>query len=200
MARRSSSSGGRGRRLYRGAYGQGRRGCDLHRQVARACRKNEKRRADDHAPPGRGAVHRTAARAASDRGAASRERGAGRHRLRLHEILRHGMGGVDDPAISGAGRLCRVAAELHERGDDRRRRRLGQDDGLHRQQHQRRSRRTGPCPSRRAQGRRGAHGLSLRRDTRARSPSGRRRSAGSCRCRQRQGRPTICGASAGRSW
>ncbi len=34
--------------------------------------------------------------------------------------------------ISGARRLRRVAAELHERGNRRRRRRLGQDARLHR--------------------------------------------------------------------
>jgi 2-dehydropantoate 2-reductase len=66
------------------------------------------------------------------------------------------LGGADDPAVSGAGRLCRVIAELHERGDDRRDRRLGQGAGLHRQQYQRRAHRAGPCPSRR-QGRIAAH-------------------------------------------
>jgi Ketopantoate reductase PanE/ApbA len=66
-------------------------------------------------------------------------RGADRHRLCLHQILRHSLGGAADPPVSGAGRLCRLTAELYERRDDRRCRRLGQDDGLHRQQHQRRS-------------------------------------------------------------
>ena len=84
------------------------------------------------------AVHGAGARAAPDRGAATRQGGAGRHRLRLHEILRHRVGGHADPAVPGARRLCRVAAELHERGDDRRDRRLGQDARLHRQQYQRR--------------------------------------------------------------
>ncbi len=92
--------------------------------------------------------------------------GADRHRLCLHQILRHPLGGVADPAISGARRLCRLVAELHERGDDRGCGRLGQDDGLHRQQHQRRPRRAGSCPSRRGQGRRRAHGLPHRRSPR----------------------------------
>ncbi len=48
-------------------------------------------------------------------------------------------------------RLHRVAAELHERGDDRRRRRLGQDGGLHRQLDHRRSVRARPCAPRRRQ-------------------------------------------------
>src|SRR5256885_13265425 len=40
-----------------------------------------------------------AARPAFDGGAATRQGAAGRHRLHLHEILRHAMGGDDDPAI-----------------------------------------------------------------------------------------------------
>ena len=47
----------RGRRLYRGASGQGRRGRDLYRFLARARRNDETGRADDHASPGRGTVH-----------------------------------------------------------------------------------------------------------------------------------------------
>jgi len=41
-------------------------------------------------------------------------RSAGRHRLCLHQILRHATGSVADPAVSGTRRLCRLAAELHE--------------------------------------------------------------------------------------
>ena len=110
------------------------------------------------------------------------------------------LGGADDPAISGADRLCRVAAELHERGDDRRDRRLGKGAGLHRQQYQRRARRAGPYPSRRAEGRRGAHGLSLRRSHRPHHRAGAGSAAAGVAGRQRHRRPTICGASAGRSW
>ena len=83
---------GRGRRLYRGAHGQGRRGFDLYRFLARARRDDQTGRADDHASPGRGTVRGAGARAAPDRGAAPVERGAGRYRLHLHEILRHGTG------------------------------------------------------------------------------------------------------------
>ena len=38
----------------------------------------------------------------------------GTDRLHMHEVLRHGMGNHADPAVSGAGRLCRVVTELHE--------------------------------------------------------------------------------------
>ena len=111
-----------------------------------------------------------------------------------------GLGHHADQAVSGAGRLCGVAAELHERGDDRRHRRLGQDAGLHRQQHHRQSAGARPHPSRRRQARRGAHRVSRRRSARPHhAAGGRSLPAGRLR-RQRQGRPTICGASAGRSW
>ena len=104
----------------------------------------------DHPYPRRRAVHRQAARAAPDRGAAARQGGADRHRLRLHEILRHRLGDGDDQAIPRARRLCRLAAELHERGDHRRHRRLGQDIGLDRQLDHRRAARARPCaPGRR---------------------------------------------------
>ena len=52
---------------------------------------------------------------------------ADRHRLRVDEVLRHRMGDGADQAVPGARRLCRVAAELPERGAHRGRRRLGQD-------------------------------------------------------------------------
>ena len=54
------------------------------------------------------------ARAARHGRTAARQGGAGRHRLRLHEVLRHGVGNHADPAVSGAGRLRRIATELHE--------------------------------------------------------------------------------------
>ena len=80
------------------------------------------------------------------------------------------------------GGYVRLAAELHERGDHRRHRRLGQDARLHRQLHHRRPLRAGPCPPRRRQ-------VAARR-TRcsgwarcmAASPTARRRSAGWSRC------------------
>ena len=70
------------------------------------------------------------------------------------------------------GRLHRLAAELHERGDDRRRRRLGQDGGLHRQFDHRRSVRAGPV--RRAAGKSGveAHRVPHRRGARPRHRPG----------------------------
>ncbi len=98
--------------------------------------------------------------------AAARQGEAGRHRLCLHEVLRYGVGHHADPAISGGGRLCRVAAELHERGDDRRHRRLGQDAGLHCQQHHGEPAGARPHPPRRRQGRGGAHGVPRRRGAR----------------------------------
>ncbi len=97
------------------------------------------------------------------------------------------LGGIADPPVSGAGRLCRLAAELHERGDDRRGRRLGQDDGLHRQQHQRRPRRAGSCPSRRGQGRCRAYGLPHRRSPRHDHRPRARDLPARLQCRQRQG-------------
>ncbi len=78
-------------------------------------------------------IHGQAACIAPDRGAAARQGSADRHRLCLHEILRHRLGDDVDQAISGAGRVCRLVAELHERGDDRRHRRLGQDARLDRE-------------------------------------------------------------------
>jgi UDP-glucose 6-dehydrogenase len=52
-------------------------------------------------------------------GAASEQGAADRHRLCLHQILRHPLGGADDPPVPGARRLYRFIAELHERRDDR---------------------------------------------------------------------------------
>ncbi len=97
---------------------------------------------------------------------AARQGEAGRHRLRLHEVLRHRLGGDADQAISGARRLRGLAAELHERGDDRRRRRLGQDARLHRLEHHGQSAGARPRPSRRRQARRGAYRVSRRRSAR----------------------------------
>ena len=122
-------------------------------------------------------IHRAGARAACHRRAAARQGGAGRHRLRLHEVLRHRLGHHADPAISGARRLRRLAAELHERGDHRRHRRLGQDARLHRQPHHRQPAGARPHPPRRRQARRGAHRVSRRRGARPHHASGRRRSA-----------------------
>ena len=59
-----------------------------------------------------------------------------------------------------------VAAELHERGNHRRRRRLGQDARLHRFQHHRQSAGARPHPSRRRQARRGAYRVPRRRSAR----------------------------------
>ena len=111
-------------------------------------------------------VHREGARAARHRRAAARQGAADRHRLRLHEILRHRLGDHDDQPVSGARRLYRLAAELHERGDDRRRRRLGQDGRLDRQLDHRRSVRAGPCAPRRRQERQAPHGVPRRRGAR----------------------------------
>ncbi len=111
-------------------------------------------------------IHRAGAGAACHRRAAACQGEAGRHRLRLHEILRHRVGDHDDQAVSRARRLRRVAAELHERGDHRRRGRLGQDARLHREQHHRQPAGARPRPSRRRQGRRGAHRVSRRRSAR----------------------------------
>ncbi len=126
---------------------------------------------------GRGGIHRARARAACHRRAAARQGEAGRHRLRVHEVVRHGLGDDADPAISGARRLRRLAAELHERGDDRRHRRLGQDARLHRQQHHGQPAGARPYPPRRRQGRGGAHRISRRRGARPHHAAGARRSA-----------------------
>ncbi len=63
-------------------------------------------------------------------------------------------------------RVHGFVAELHERGDHRRRGRLGQGGGLHRQLDHRRSVRAGPCAPRRRQKRRQAHGVPHRRGAR----------------------------------
>ncbi len=168
----------RGRRLCRRPYGAGRRGRDLHRSLARACRAHATARlARDARHEGAG-IHRAGARAARDGRAAARQGKAGRHRLRLHEVLRHRLGGDADPAISGARRLRGLAAELHERRDDRRRRRLGQDARLHRVEHHGQPAGARPHPSRRRQARRGAYRVSRRRSARPHHASARRRSAG----------------------
>ena len=65
-------------------------------------------------------IHREGARDARDRRAAARQGEADRYRLRLHEVLRHRVGDDADQPVPGARRLHRLAAELHERGDDRR--------------------------------------------------------------------------------
>src|SRR5438067_929886 len=142
---------GRGRRLCRRAYGPGRRGRDLYRFLARARRAHETARADDHPPARCRAVHRAGTRVARHRAAAFEQGKADRHRLRLHQILRYGVGDDDDQAVSGARRLCRLAAELHERGDDRRGGRLGQDLGLDRQLDHGRAARAGSDQARRGQ-------------------------------------------------
>ena len=121
---------------YTGAHGAGRRGRDLHRswpahvehmrkhglRVTHAMKEAEL--------PGAGACTRRLTNARQ-----LRQGKAGRHRFCLHEVLQHRLGGDADPAISGAGRFRGLAAELHERGNDCRRRRLGQDTRLHRLEH-----------------------------------------------------------------
>ena len=157
---------GRGRRLCRRAYGAGRRGCDLHRSVAGACRAHARARpARDARHEGAG-IQRAGAGAARDRRAAARQGEAGRHRLRVHEVVRHGLGDDADPAISRARRLRGLAAELHERRNDRRHRRLGQDARLHRLEHHGQSAGARPHSPRRRQARRGAHRISRRRSAR----------------------------------
>ena len=196
----SDRRSGRGRRLCRRAYGAGRRGRDLHRSMARACRAHAEARPARHPRQGCRGIHGSGARAACHRRAATGQGNAGRHRLCLHEVLRHRLGHHDDPAISGAGRLRGVAAELHERRDHRRHRRLGQDAGLHRQQHHRQSAGARPHPPRRRQARRGAHRVSRRRSARPHHASGRRKSAAWSATPTAPRSPTICGASAGRNW
>ena len=155
--------------------------------MARACRAHEEAWLARHPRHERRGIFGAGSRAACHGCAAAREGDAGRHRLCLHEVLRYGLGHHADPTISGAGRLRRVAAELHERRDHRWHRRLGQDAGLHCQQYHGQPARARPHPPRRRQGRRGAHRVSRRRgawpDHAARGrnlPPGRL-------CRQRQG-------------
>ena len=62
-------------------------------------------------------------------------------------------------AISGAGRLRRVAPERHQRGAGRRRGRLGQDDGRHREPDRGGAARAGPGAPQCAARRRTAHRL-----------------------------------------
>ena len=125
---------------------------------------------------------------------------ADRHRVHLHEILRHGLGDGDDQAVSGAGRVLRVVAELHERGDDRRHRRLGQDAGLDRQLDHGRAARAGPDQARRRQVRVEAHRLPGRRGA---WPHHRPGQGGLRAARPMPTAPLsprTSGASAGRSW
>jgi len=76
-----------------------------------------------------GATRRAGARAARNRCAVACQGEADRHRLRVHEVILHRLGDNADPPISRARWLCRLAAELHERRDHRRRRRLGKTLG-----------------------------------------------------------------------
>ncbi len=52
--------------------------------------------------------------AARHRRAAARKGKSNRHRLRLHEVLRHRLGDAADQSISGIRWICRLAAELHQ--------------------------------------------------------------------------------------
>ena len=142
---------GRGRRIRRRPHGPGRRGRHLHRSVAGACRAHAQARAARHPRDEGAGVHRAGARAARHRRPAARQGEAGRHRLRVHEVVRHRLGHHADPAVSRARRLRGVAAELHERGDHRRHRRLGQDGRLHRLEHHRQPAGARPGASRRRQ-------------------------------------------------
>ncbi len=157
---------GGGRRLCRRPYGAGRRRRHLHRSVAGKRRSHPQGRSADHPYPRRRTVHGQAARAASDRGAAALQGSADRHRLRLHEILRHGLGDDPDQAVSGARRLYRLAAELHERRNHRRHRRLGQDFGFDRQLDHCRTACAGPGAAGRRQIRLAPHRLPGRRGAR----------------------------------
>ena len=98
------------------------------------------------------------------------------------------------------GGYHRLAAELHERGDDRRRRRLGQDGGLHRQLDHRRSVRAGPRAPRRRQERHEAHRVPHRRGAWPRHRPGQGDLPPGRPMPTAPWSPRICGASAGRSW
>ena len=154
---------GSGRRLCRRAYGQGRRGRDLYRFLARARRAHETAWADDHPSARCRAVYGAGPGPARHRVAADQQGKAVRHRLCLHQVLRHGLGDGHDQAVSRARWLCRLAAELHERGDDRGRRRLGQDLGLDCQLDHRRVARARSDQARRRQVRLETHRLPGRR-------------------------------------
>ena len=135
-----------------------------------------------------------------DRRAATGQGTAVRHRLRLHEVVRHRLGDHVDPAISGARRLRGLAAELHERGNHREHRRLGQDARLCRELDHGQSAGAWPHSSRRRQGRRGAYRVSRRRSAWPHHAARRGGLPPGWLFGQRQGDRTTCGASAGRSW
>ena len=126
-------------------------------------------------------------RAARHRRAAACQGKAGRHRLRLHEVVRHRLGDHADPAISRARRLRSLAAELHERGNHRRHRRLGQDARLYRQLHHGQPAGARPDPPRRRQGRRSAHRVPRWRGSRPHHAAGRGGLSAGRLFRQRQG-------------
>ena len=190
----------RGRRLCRRAYGQGRRRRDLYRFLARACRAHEKARADDHpfcedvepfTVPVR-ALHVTEAQQLSKEKpfdiafVCTKCYDTAWATTMIKQYL----------APDG---YCRLAAELHERGDDRRRRRLGQDAGLDRQLDHRRPQRAGPDRPRRRQVGHEAHRVPRRRGA---WPRHRPRQGSLRRCSPTptaRWSPRICGASAGRS-
>ncbi len=96
-----------------------------------------------------------------------------RHRLRVDEVLRHRMGDGADQAVSRAGRLRGVAAELPERGAHRQPGRLGQDGRHDRLADLGRHVRAGPHPPHRRQGRRQAHRVPRRRGPRPHHQEGR---------------------------
>src|SRR5882724_364848 len=104
---------GCGRRLCRRPYGTSWRGRDVHRSLARARRAHAKAWLTRDARHGRAGILRGRARPARDGCAATRQGEAGRHRLRVHEVVRHGVGNDAHPAISGTPTAtwsrCRIA-------------------------------------------------------------------------------------------
>ncbi|CAA9277015.1 MAG: hypothetical protein AVDCRST_MAG04-3463, partial [uncultured Acetobacteraceae bacterium] len=147
----------RGRRLRGRAHGGGRRGRHLRGHVAGERRGHAAERPPHQPSPGRAGVQRAGARAARDGGAGAGPRSAHRHRLHLREVLRHRLGDHPGAALPGAGRVLRFLAELHQRGNDRRRGRLGPHARRHSLLDHRGPLRAGACPPRRRQERRVAH-------------------------------------------
>ena len=113
--------------LRRRSHGAGRRGRHVHRSMARERRNNEGRRPEGLAHPRRAGMVTTKVRALhlTELQQAAKEKPFDIAFVCMKSYDTE-WATVDDRPVPLAQRVHRFAAELHERGDHRRRRRLGQ--------------------------------------------------------------------------
>ena len=124
QADRHARRGG-GRRICGRPHDAGGLRRDPRRSLARPYRGDPSRRPAPFRPHAGGNLHGPSEDAAPARALQRRRAAAHRRRLPYDEIVRHRLDRDARAALSRADRLRRLAAELHERGDDRRGRRDG---------------------------------------------------------------------------